>query len=166
MDRAALIALLLAATAVTAPTAVAPGRASGARAGFDPAQTTAADAPSVAGTHFLVTVHANGSARWRFQYRTPLSNATQKRRFREYASQFEANDTQRYDRFRRNARSLVADARNATGRSMNASHFSRAAYTRGPTNGLGVVSLSFRWSSFAVRNGGSLVVGDLLSGGP
>lgn len=174
---AAITTLLLLAGAVAAPVAgavAAPTGGSPEHRVPSPAATpapafagptAATNAPAFSSTHFVVTVHPNGSATWAFQYRTELSNDTQKRRFREYASEFEHNDTALYDGFRSNARSLVADGRNATGRPMNATNFSRRAYTRGLNGNLGVVQMSFTWTGFARQRGERLVVGDLFQGG-
>jgi len=121
--------------------------------------------PNFSSTHFVVTVDPNGSATWTFQYRTHLGNDSQRRRFREFAKRFEGNDTSFYRDFRRNARSLVADAQNASSRHMNASHFSRNASVRGLDANVGLVQMSFTWSAFARVEGSRVVVGDLFQGG-
>jgi len=123
------------------------------------------NSPTFTSTHFVVTIHPNGSATWTFQYRTHLANDTQRRHFREFATAFETNDTALYRHFRSDARSLVGDGQNATGRRMSATNFSRRASVRGLNDNLGVVQMSFTWSSFARKRGDRLLVGDLFQGG-
>ncbi|WP_435096378.1 helix-turn-helix transcriptional regulator [Halarchaeum sp. P4] len=159
-----LAAILLVASVGAAPLAATAGAPSDAeRAVGTPAAAT--DSPSFSSTHFRITVLPNGSATWTFQYRTHLANQTERERFREYARTFERNETQFVRQFRSNARSLVADAENATGREMTATNFERSASTRGLSDDLGVVELSFTWTNFARSQGARLVVGDLFEGG-
>ncbi|GGL21561.1 hypothetical protein GCM10009037_01070 [Halarchaeum grantii] len=159
-----LAAVLLFASAGAAPLATA-GIGSDSAAPAVQSPVGAAESPSFSSTHFRIAVHPNGSATWTFQYRTQLENDTQRERFREYARSFEANETRFVEQFRANARSLVADGEGVTGREMNATNFERAAFTRGLSDDLGVVQLSFTWTNFARTDGERVVVGDLFDGG-
>jgi len=124
-----------------------------------------ADGPSFSSVHFTITVNEDGSARWTFQYRTPLENDSQRADFREFAAQFENETGPLYENFRDRARTLVADGENVSGRSMNATDFSRTARVTGLNDNLGVVEMAFTWTSFARVQGDRVLVGDLFEGG-
>ncbi|CCQ34334.1 membrane protein [Halorhabdus tiamatea SARL4B] len=114
-------------------------------------------------TLFEITVYENRSARWRFQFTQQL-NDTNEADFDAYAAEFRENETELYRGFVASAQELTRTGTNVTGREMNATKFSRDAYT-GSFDNLGVVEMSFVWTNFAEpRNGGS-VVGDVFEGG-
>lgn len=114
-------------------------------------------------TLFEITVYENRSAQWRFQF-TQRLNDTSEDDFDAYAAEFRKNETDLYRGFVASAEELTRTGENVTGREMNATKFSRDAYT-GTLNNLGIVEMSFVWTNFAQpRNGGS-VVGDVFEGG-
>ncbi|GAA0657137.1 hypothetical protein GCM10009019_21540 [Salarchaeum japonicum] len=124
-----------------------------------------ADDPSFSSVHFTITVAADGSAQWTFQYRTPLENDSQRADFREFAARFENETLPLYENFQDRAGALVADGENVSERSMNATAFSRSARVTGLNDNLGVVEMSFTWTNFARVQADRVVVGDLFEGG-
>jgi len=116
-------------------------------------------------TAFRITVHANGSAEWTFQFKRTLENDTERRDFQAFAEEFDTGSTELYTDFRRRARALTAQGTNATGRPMNATGFSKRAYVNTLGN-QGIVEMSFRWTGFApVAEDGTVTVGDVFEGG-
>ncbi|MEE6208941.1 hypothetical protein U3A55_02060 [Salarchaeum sp. III] len=124
-----------------------------------------ADDPAFSSVHFTITVNEDGSARWTFQYRTPLENDSQRADFRDFAARFENETLPLYENFQDRAGALVADGENVSGRSMNATDFSRSARVTGLSDNLGVVEMSFTWTAFARVQGEQVLVGDLFEGG-
>ncbi|WP_135820909.1 helix-turn-helix transcriptional regulator [Halostella litorea] len=119
-------------------------------------------------TEFRVQVAKNGSARWTFHYERRLTNESERREFRAFASEFEANETELYAGFRERARALAAAGENATDRTMRAKAFSRRAEVDeelGTDTSTGVVEMSFTWTGFAATDGDRVVVGDVFDGG-
>jgi len=143
----------------------------GAATGGEPATQQAPD-PAVQveadRVEFRVTVHENGSARWRFRYVRSLDNESDREQFRAYAEEFERNETEAYRDFVRQARGLAAAGTNETGREMTAEGFRRSAGVGGdcvPTDACGTVEMSFRWTAFAREDGARRVVDDVFGGG-
>lgn len=115
-------------------------------------------------TLFEITVYENHSARWRFQFTQRFNDTNEEADFKTYAAEFRENETDLYRGFVASAQELTRTGSNVTDREMNATEFSRDAYT-GSFDNLGVVEMSFLWTNFAQpRNGGS-VVGDVFEGG-
>jgi hypothetical protein len=116
---------------------------------------------------FRITVFENASARWRFTYTRVLENDTERQQFEAFAEEFERNETTAYRDFKRLARGLTASGRNATGRDMEATDFSRSAGLGGDcvTKQCGTITMGFTWASFAVEDDQRLVVGDVFGTG-
>jgi len=114
---------------------------------------------------FTIDVDENGSARWTFSYQRVLANQSERQQFESYAERFTTSETQSYRNFVTRARALTAAGADETGREMNATGFSKRAYVRTGVNDVGVVEMSFRWTNFAARSDGRLVVGDVFEGG-
>ncbi|EJN58834.1 helix-turn-helix transcriptional regulator [Halogranum rubrum] len=113
-----------------------------------------------------LTVYENRSARWTFHYERTLSNESERQDFDAFAEEFNSNETQLYLGFRRDSSALVAEGANITGREMEATGFARRAdVTSSLGNDIGIVEMSFTWTSFGVENAGRTVVGDVFEGG-
>jgi hypothetical protein len=157
--------VVLGAVAALGVSAAAAGAPDGAAPPADAAPAVQVDADRV---EFRVTVHANGSARWRFLYVRTLDNESERDQFRSFAEEFETNETAAYRDFVRQAEGLTAAGTNATGRPMAAEAFHRSAAVGGdcvPTDACGTVEMSFRWTAFARQDGERLVVDDVFEGG-
>jgi uncharacterized membrane protein len=116
-------------------------------------------------TQYVITVREDTSARWTFRFERPLTNETERQEFRAFAEEFNSTETRLYTNFRRDARGLVTEGANFTGREMTASDFSREARIESGLNTVGVVEMSFTWSAFAVADGDRIVVGDVFEDG-
>ncbi|MFC5366502.1 helix-turn-helix transcriptional regulator [Salinirubrum litoreum] len=137
---------------------------------FDPAgqnvtAATALQQQEFDRTQYIITVREDTSARWTFRFERPLTNETERQEFRAFAEEFNSTETQLYTNFQRDARGLVAEGANFTGREMTASDFSRDARIESGLNTVGVVEMSFTWSAFAVEDGDRVVVGDVFEDG-
>lgn len=135
-----------------------------ASAGRDAQNPLAISADRFDRTLFEITVYENRSATWRFQYTQRLANDTERTNFEAYATDFRDNETALYRQFVADARGLTRAGTNVTDREMNATGFSRDAYTDAFEN-LGIVELSFRWTNFAEADGDGVLVGDVFEGG-
>jgi len=116
------------------------------------------------GTLFRLTVYENASARWTVQHSRPL-NESEIEQFQRYAAEFRQEETSTYTDFRQRARNLVAFGEDATGRSMNATGFSKDASVRELGQTRGAIEMSFVWTNFARTDGDRVVVGDVFEGG-
>jgi len=131
-----------------------------------PAGAPAAQADGFDHSVVAITVAADGSARWTFRYERALETDGERSDFEAFAAEFRENETDLYRNFRSEARSLVADGGEATGRGMAATGFDRDAYVRTSlTNDIGVVEMAFTWEGFARADGDGVVVGDVFEGG-
>ena len=165
----ALVCLLLAGGALGQGVVAAPSGGSGATA-VDGAGSQADDGRALAtpqqfeSTRFVVTVYANGSARWTFKHFTggPL-NDSERAQFREYAERFRTEETDLWRNFQDSAQGLTAAGSDATGRNMTATTFTRTAGLN-PQGNSGVVEMSFLWTNFAQVAGDSVTVGDVFQG--
>ena len=170
MTRPAVVAFVLVlavasvAPAVGAGAIAAPEHSAGAIAPEDRAGVAQVGNQSVDSTEFRITVYGNASARWAFRYKTTLENESQRSDFESYADRFNAEETELYTKFKDRARSITSQGRNATGRPMNATGFSKRAYVD-ELNNQGVVRMSFVWTAFAERDGDAVVMGDVFEGG-
>ena len=131
-------------------------------------------------TTFEIVVHENGSATWTFRYVQRFANednATAAREnFEAFAETFEANETDLYEGFINQTRSLTAIGTEETGREMRATNFRRSAYVeeRFTATGVageqstrrGVVEMSFTWTGFAAVHKDRIVVGDVFENLP
>jgi uncharacterized membrane protein len=116
-------------------------------------------------TQYIITVREDASARWTFRFERPLTNRTERQEFRAFAEEFNSTETELYTNFQRDARGLVTEGANFTGREMAATGFSRDARIESGLNTVGVVEMSFTWEAFAVTDGDRLVVGDVFEDG-
>ena len=170
MTRPAAVALVLVLAvaslvpAVGAGALAAPEHSAGALAPEDRDGVAQVGNQSVDSTEFRITVYGNASARWVFLYKTTLENETQRSDFESYADRFNSEETELYTNFRDRARSITTQGSDATGRSMNATGFSKRAYVD-ELNSQGVVRMSFVWTAFAERDGDAVVMGDVFEGG-
>lgn len=170
MTRPAAVALVLVLAvaslvpAVGAGALAAPEHSAGALAPEDRDGVAQVGNQSVDSTEFRITVYGNASARWVFLYKTTLENETQRSDFESYADRFNSEETELYTNFRDRARSITTQGPDATGRSMNATGFSKRAYVD-ELNSQGVVRMSFVWTAFAERDGDAVVMGDVFEGG-
>jgi hypothetical protein len=115
-------------------------------------------------TQFVITVYANGSARWTFKhYTSVLQNSTERESFRQYAETFETQETDLWTNFQESAQALTAAGTEATGRNMTAGQFARTAGLN-PRGDTGVVEMSFLWTNFTQLAGDRVIVGDVFQG--
>jgi hypothetical protein len=165
----AFVCLLLAGGVLGQGVVAAPSGGGGATA-VDGAGTQADDGRALAtpqqfeSTRFVVTVYANGTARWTFKHFTggPL-NDSERAQFQEYAERFRTEETDLWTNFRESARGLTAAGSDATGRNMTAATFTRTAGLN-PQGNSGVVEMSFLWTNFAQVADDSVTVGDVFQG--
>ncbi|WP_181686024.1 helix-turn-helix transcriptional regulator [Halorhabdus salina] len=116
-------------------------------------------------TLFRIEVSETTAARWTFQYaRVFGDNETERANFEAFAANFRDNETDLYTGFVDQAAALAATGTNVTGRSMNATNFSRDAYVT-PLGNRGVVEMSFTWTNFGQRQGEGVLVSDVFQGG-
>jgi hypothetical protein len=117
-----------------------------------------------ASSTFDVEVFANGTADWTFVYFTEqFQNQTEREQFSDYADRFESRNLSLWTNFVDRATVLTDLGRNATGRDMGASDFTRSATVR-QTDQRGEVRMSFRWSNFGRADGQRVVVADVFEG--
>jgi hypothetical protein len=128
-------------------------------------ETTALQQQEFDRTQYIITVRQDASARWTFRFERPLTNETERQEFRAFAEEFNTTETDLYTNFQRDARGLVAEGGNFTGRDMAATNFSRDARIESGLNTVGVVEMSFTWRAFAVEDGDRVVVGDVFEDG-
>lgn len=114
---------------------------------------------------FRITAHENGSAQWTFHYERTLDSDSERQQFETFADEFNENDSEIYTDFKEQARSLVQNGQNETGREMNATNFEKKAEIQGLDNNVGVVEMSFTWTNFTEPDGDRLVLGDVFAGG-
>ncbi|WP_424019327.1 helix-turn-helix transcriptional regulator [Halorientalis pallida] len=165
----AFVCLLLAGVALGQSVVAAPLGGSGAAA-VDGPSAQAGDGRALAtpqqfeSTRFVVTVYANGSARWTFKHFTggPL-NDSERAQFQDYAERFRTEETDLWTNFQDSAAGLTAAGSDATGRNMTATKFTRTAGLN-PQGNSGVVEMSFLWTNFAQVAGDSVTVGDVFQG--
>jgi hypothetical protein len=130
-----------------------------------PADVAQVGNQEVDSTEFRITVYENTSARWAFVYKTTIENSSDRENFRAYADRFNSQETDLYTNFQDRARAVTQQGSDATGRSMNATGFSKRARIDPLTENQGVVRMSFVWTNFAQRRDGGVEVGDVFSGG-
>jgi len=92
--------------------------------------------------------------------------------FEAFAEEFEANETDLYDGFTNQSRTLTEIGAQTTGREMDATNFRRSAqveeqFTATGASGnestaTGVVEMSFTWTEFGVVEADRIVVGDVF----
>lgn len=152
--RLALLAVVALAVSATIATAPAGAVESGATA-----QDVDADTIRI-----QVTVHPNGTAEWRVQYRVHLDSDEREAAFESLQADIREDPEPFVSDFVDTLSPSVERAADQTGRDMalrNASvKTGRAALAR-PT---GTVTYRFMWTNFAAREDDRLLVGDALSG--
>ncbi|WP_440008659.1 helix-turn-helix transcriptional regulator [Halomicrococcus sp. SG-WS-1] len=117
---------------------------------------------------FRIVVYDNSSARWTFHYERTLENDSERQQFRQFAKQFNSSSTPLYTNFKENAVGLTSNAANQTGRVMRAENFSKNARLEGVgvEKNLGVVEMSFKWTSFTyMGDNGHVAIGDVFQDG-
>lgn len=114
-------------------------------------------------TRMVVSIRSSGDAGWQIVYRQRLESEEEIQAFEELEADI-ANDSAAYlDPFEDRIQRLVAEAENATGRSMTAENFSIATERRSqPQTEFGVVTYAFDWDGFAVGDGETIRAGDAL----
>jgi hypothetical protein len=152
-----IVVLLLGAVVLPSP-AVAGARGTNASGPADGGE-------EFAEAQYVITVYANGSARWTQRYNQPLSNDTEIRRFKAYADRFKSGETGLSADFKQRATELTEAGSNATGREMDARGFTRATRVVSQPTPTGVVEQSFVWTNFTTSDGSRIVVGDAFENG-
>jgi len=111
-----------------------------------------------------VDVAPNGTATWAVTYRMRLETANKTAAFRDLQRDVRNNTSAFVDPFRRRIRASVATARNATGRSMNATEFAVSTGVQSYGATYGVVTYRFTWNGFAAVDGRRVRAGDAIAG--
>ncbi|KDE58759.1 hypothetical protein EL22_02620 [Halostagnicola sp. A56] len=122
---------------------------------------------------FEITIHENGSATWTFQYERALENESnaetnESKAFREWANDFESEETELYEDFQYQAENLTESGVERSGRDASATDFEREASIEqeginNMGNETGVVEMSFVWNGFAeVERDGTVRAGDVF----
>lgn len=144
---AILVAVLLSA-------AIAPGVGAG--------QTSAPDADRTVTT---IEVHPDGTAVWTVEVWTRLEDDAAVERFREFQTAFRENTSRYLAPFETRIRNVVTQARNATGRDMQATDFTAETRVQEVPRRWGITEYQFRWEGFAREADDTLRVGDVFEGG-
>lgn len=121
--------------------------------------------PETDNTVTRIHVYQNGSARWTIQIRTRLDTDDRADEYEAFQTRFRENTSRYLDPFRDRMTGVVANAANATGREMRAVSFSASTSTQEVPRRWGIVTYQFTWTGFAVRQNGTLAVGDVFRGG-
>jgi uncharacterized membrane protein len=113
-------------------------------------------------TTYTITIHDDGTALWKVEYRTPLLTDDDLNSFDNYSRQMNALYLPELrDLMQRSA----AQAALGTARDMTVNNFTGNALVQtSPTGKFGVVTYTFVWTHFAKNNGG-LSIGDAFVGG-
>jgi hypothetical protein len=124
-------------------------------------------------TTMIVTIEEDGDARWVVETRLPLDGANETQGFRDLGARYVDGEAQ-IGRAPETFRRIAVRASDETGREMaienvsrswrieDETSVSRASATDTTTNGTGVLSVSFAWTSFARTDGNRIVVGDVF----
>lgn len=111
-----------------------------------------------------VSVHENGTADWRVEYRVRLDDENVTKAFEELEADVEENSSAYRERFAARMRDTVSGAENATGREMTARNFGVHTERHQLPQEYGVIVYTFQWVGFAETTGDRIKVGDALSG--
>ena len=156
---------------------VAVGAAPGGASVGDPAEADAGtadqraalvnlqQAPAADNTITRIVVHENGSATWTLQIRTRLETDENESDYRAFQERFRGNQSRYLDDFRASITGIVGNAREVTGREMEATGFRAETSIQSIPRRWGVVTFEFRWDGFAATDGDRLLVGDVFEGG-
>lgn len=114
-------------------------------------------------TRMTVTLQPTGEAGWEIAYRQRLETDEEIQAFEDLQADI-ANDSAAYlDPFEERIGRLIADAENATGRTMSASNFTiETERSSQPQTEFGIVTYGFDWDGFAVAEGETIRAGDAL----
>lgn len=127
---------------------------------------TLAQSEEVDRTVFNITVYENGDARWTVENRRTIPRDDEEAisEFESFAQRFLEEETETFLNFKERADRLTQEGTDLTGREMNATDFQRDA-TYQNISQEGVVEMSFRWDGFAHKDGDTVTVSDVFSGG-
>ena len=123
------------------------------------------EAPAADNTITRIVVHENGSATWTLQIRTRLETDDNESDYRAFQERFRENESRYIDDFRAGITGIVGNAREVTGREMEATGFHAETSIQSIPRRWGVVTFEFRWDGFAATDGDALRVGDVFQGG-
>ncbi|MEM2024654.1 MAG: hypothetical protein QXG69_07730, partial [Candidatus Caldarchaeum sp.] len=114
-------------------------------------------------TFYEVSVHADGNGVWYVEHRYALKSGEDLEAFKAAAETIASETAAEY---KVRVERVVAEASSILGREMKLSDFKVTADVRQTLTGaVGVVTISFKWLGFAVKNDGVLSVGDVFIGG-
>ena len=115
---------------------------------------------------FRVLVDADGDAVWQYRFERPIESEEERTAYEGYAERFRTEQTDLFRNFRNQSAELTAAASAERGRSMTAENVTRdAGIEQTPTQEVGYVEMSFRWTNFGRVEGDTVVVGDVFEGG-
>jgi hypothetical protein len=128
-------------------------------------EATAQSQPSADTTVTRIELDADGDARWTVQVRTALDDEEDVERYRAFQESFRNDSTAFLDAFETRITGTVRTAATETGREMAAEEFAISTSIQEVPRRWGVVTYTFTWTNFAVRDGARLVVGDVFGTG-
>jgi len=161
--RSAAAAALCLALALSAAGVASPALAAGSDGDPDPRDAVGQNVDTDE-IRILVSVDANGTARWELQYWTRLDDENTTQAFEDLRRDIEANPGNYTADFRDRIEGTVGAAENDTGREMAARNVSVSADRRSIPDEYGVVTYSFTWEAFAVVDGDEVRIGDAIRG--
>ncbi|MDD1702979.1 MAG: transcriptional regulator [Methanoregula sp.] len=113
-------------------------------------------------TTYTITLIDEGTAHWTVEYRTPLATDSDILTFENYTRDLDSVYLPEIENLMKSSATQAADA---TSRTMTVENFSgNAVIQTTPTGKVGVVTLTFYWTHFAVPDDG-LTAGDAFVGG-
>lgn len=122
-------------------------------------------APETDNTVTRIVLQRNGTAVWTLQIRTRLESDAGVEEYRAFQERFRENASTNRGSFAESIAGIVGNARDVTGREMEASGFRAETSIQTVPRRWGIVTYEFRWSGFAATDGGRLAVGDVFEGG-
>jgi hypothetical protein len=121
--------------------------------------------PETDNTVTRIEVFENGSAHWTVRIRTRLDTDQRVEEYAAFQQQFRNNVTRYLGPFRTRMKGVVANARNATSRRMQAANFTASTSVQQVPRRWGVVTYEFTWTNFTLRENERMTVGDTFRGG-
>lgn len=144
----------------------AAGMASTDVARSGPQDTIAGTGIDADDTLLRVTLHPDGSATWRVEYRIRINDDNESEAFSQLKSDIESNPESYRKPFAEDMRATAASAENQTGRKMAIRNVTVSATRKQLPQEYGVVIYRFEWTAFArvTDEGSTIRAGDALQG--
>jgi len=110
-----------------------------------------------------VSLHTDGNATWRVEYRMRLATQNETDAFEDLAEDIRRDPDQYTSDFERQMQATARAAENATGRDMRIRNVTVSAEKRQLPQEYGVITYRFTWTNFAAVDGSRLRAGDALA---